>query len=315
MKKLSKEEFIFKANSKHNHKYDYSKVEYINSQVKVCIICPEHGEFWQTPANHLYGKKCPKCSTIAQHLSQTNSKEKFIEKAKQVHGDKYDYSKIEYKNNKTKVCIICPEHGEFWQKPNSHLNGRGCPLCGKTQKLTTEKFIEKAKQIHGNEYDYSKVEYVNCDTKVCIICPEHGEFWQTPHNHLNMQGCPQCNNCKNSILSQKIKNVLNLNNIDYIQEQTFEWLIDKSHLYIDYFLPKYNIGIECHGIQHFKSVEYFGGEEEFYNQQKRDLLKYALCKEHGIKIFYFADTEYKYFDKIYCDEKLMIEDIWNQHQK
>ena len=100
----------------------------------------------------------------------------FIEKAKKVHGDKYDYSKVNYIDSKTKICIICPEHGEFWQTPSSHLRKRGCPFCANNIKYTNEKFIEKASAIHHNRYDYSKTKYVNNKTKVCIICPEHGEF-------------------------------------------------------------------------------------------------------------------------------------------
>ena len=186
-KKFTTEEFIQRARKVHGDKYDYSKVEYVNNRTKVCIICPEHGEFWQTPDSHMLGNKCSKCSG-----SKKLTTEEFIEKAKQIHGNKYDYSKVEYKGNKIKVCIICPEHGEFWQMPINHCsknNHNGCPICAKTivaNKLRKNNsyFIEKAKQIHGDKYDYSKVEYVNNRTKVCIICPEHGEFWQTPDNHL-----------------------------------------------------------------------------------------------------------------------------------
>ena len=104
-------------------------------------------------------------------------KEEFIEKARKVHGDEYDYSKVEYKNNKTKVCIICPKHGEFWQKPNSHLSsGQGCPKCGGTCKIETEEWVKRAKKIHGDKYDYSLVNYKNYITKVKILCPKHGEF-------------------------------------------------------------------------------------------------------------------------------------------
>ena len=187
-KKLTTEEFIKKAKSIHGNKYDYSKVEYINTFTKVCIICPKHGEFWQTPNNHLNGQRCPYC--FGKIKSTT---EEFIEKAKSVHGNKYDYSKVEYVNNRTKVCIICPTHGEFWQEPIHHLNGHGCSKCYGNVKLTTEEFIEKAKSVHGNKYDYSKVNYVNALTKVCIVCPTHGEFWQTPNNHLLGQGCAKCN--------------------------------------------------------------------------------------------------------------------------
>lgn len=122
------------------------------------------------------------------------TQEEFIKKAQKVHGDKYDYSKVDYKTNKDKVCIICPEHGEYIQRPDMHIYGQGCPRC-KTDKLSSNKetFVEKARKIHGeNKYDYSKVEYINAKTKVCIVCPIHGEFWQTPNVHLGGKGCPKC---------------------------------------------------------------------------------------------------------------------------
>jgi len=127
-----------------------------------------------------------------KHSNVRKTTEQFIEEARQVHGDKYDYSKVEYVNSATKVCIVCPEHGEFWQRAGEHLKGKGCIKCAKHYKPTTEEFIEKARKAHGDKYDYSKVEYVNNKTKVCIICPEHGEFWQKPNNHLSGQGCPFC---------------------------------------------------------------------------------------------------------------------------
>ena len=120
------------------------------------------------------------------------TKEEFIKGARKKHGDKYDYSKVDYVNKRTKVCIICHEHGEFWQTPSSHLQGKGCPICGGTSTLTKEELIKKARKVHDNKYNYTKVEYVNNKTKVCIICPEHGEFWQTPYDHFYGCGCPKC---------------------------------------------------------------------------------------------------------------------------
>ena len=315
-KKLTTTEFIYKANKIHSNRYDYSKTMYINTHTKVCIICPEHGEFWQEPANHLSGQKCPKCASIEVHNNQSNGKDGFITKSKIVHGDKYDYSKVEYFNNHTKVCIICPEHGEFWQKPISHTQGKGCPYCGGTKKLTTEEFIERAKFIHGNKYDYSKAEYINTDTKVCIICPEHGEFWQTPHDHISSrQGCPNCNILKNSKIVQKIESKLNELKILFEKEKTFDWLINKSNMYIDFYLPEYNVGIECHGIQHFEPIDFFGGIDGYNAQKNRDLLKYKLCSDHNIKIYYFTEIDSEYFDKIYCDENALIKDICKVKQK
>ena len=201
MKKLTREKFIEKAKQVHGDKYDYSKVEYINSQTKVCIICKKHGEFWQKPNSHLLGYGCNKCAIEKRSKLATKTTDSFIERAKKVHGDKYDYSKVEYKGKDMNVCIICPKHGEFWQTPHNHLIGAGCPKCkneyiSKKYSDTTETFIEKARKVHGDKYDYSKVNYINSQTKVCIICPEHGEFWQRPNNHLNGWGCSKCSNEK-----------------------------------------------------------------------------------------------------------------------
>ena len=186
------EDFIQKARVIHGNKYDYSKAQYINCITKVCIICPEHGEFWQRPSDHLCGKGCIMCSRNSSAEKQSSNTEDFIKKARKIHGNKYDYSKVQYINSSTKVCIICSEHGEFWQIPSSHLQGVGCPKCSCNQKSGTDEFIAKSKKVHGNKYDYSKVEYVNNSTKVCIVCPEHGEFWQRPNNHLRGDGCPEC---------------------------------------------------------------------------------------------------------------------------
>ena len=312
-KRLTTDEFIKKAICVHSNRYDYSKTTYINTHTKVCIICPEHGEFWQTPHGHIGEQKqgCPYCGG-----SMKLTTEEFIEKAKIYHDDRYDYSKVEYINTDTKVCIICPEHGEFYQTPHRHICGNGCPDCSGTKKLTTEEFIEMANIIHVNKYDYSKVEYINTDTKVCIICPEHGEFWQTPHNHIgSRQGCPNCNILKNSKIVQKIESKLNELNIVFEKEKTFDWLINKSNMYIDFYLPEYNVGIECHGIQHFEPIDFFGGIEEYNNRKNRDLLKYKLCSDHDIKIYYFTEIDSEYFDKIYCDVNILIKDICKFKQK
>ena len=127
--------------------------------------------------------------------------EEFIKKAREVHGDKYDYSKVEYKGVKHKVVIVCPHHGDFNQNPSNHLLGAGCPICQKEHsasllRKTTDWFIQKAHEVHGNKYDYSKVNYVNSSTKVCIICKIHGGFWQLPGSHIKGHGCVKCRNVK-----------------------------------------------------------------------------------------------------------------------
>ena len=288
------DEWVQEAEKIHfDKKYDYSKVNYINNHTKVCIICPKHGEFNIRPNDMLNGQGCKLCGIEKNKIEKVSNTNIFIEKAKKVHGDKYDYSKVKYINNHTKVCIICPKHGEFWQIPNSHLNGSGCKLCGiearrKQRASSLNDFVEKSKIIHNNKYDYSKVKYINTDTKVCIICPEHGEFWQTPHGHLQGQGCSKC---YRSVLEENVAIILKEKNINYTQQKTFSWLKNKNKLRLDFYLPDYNIAIECQGRQHFEIVESFGGVEGIKYIQNNDKIKKILCEKNNLKLYYITYKE------------------------
>ena len=309
---MTTETFIKKAKKIHGNKYDYSKVKYVNSKTKVCIICPEHGEFWQTPSSHLNGHGCKKCFDMGKRgKSRQHDINWFIEKAQKIHGDKYDYSKVEYKTISTKVCIICPKHGEFWQTPSLHIwSKNGCDKCGGTYKSNTDEFIEKAKKIHGNKYDYSKVEYKGNKLKVCIICPDHGEFHQKPNGHLSGRGCPKC---KSSHLEREIRLFLENNNIIYEEQKTFEWLKLKKQQYIDFYLPEYNIAIECQGEQHFKKSGWGKGNNG-YKVISRDLNKNKLCKKHGIKIIYYSNLGIKYPYTVYEDKNNLLNEIIKKHK-
>lgn len=182
------ESFIAKARKRHGDKYDYSKVVYRRTDEKVCIVCPEHGEFWQEPHNHIQGAGCPKCSNM-----YSPSTEEFIAAARAVHGDKYDYSKAVYNGNKRKLCVVCPEHGEFWITPNNHISKKvGCSRCTGYYDLTIEEFIDEANKRFNNKYDYSKAVWRGFQKKIEIICPEHGSFFQTPMSHLKTMGCGKC---------------------------------------------------------------------------------------------------------------------------
>jgi len=196
--RLDTAQFIARAKAIHGDKYDYSKVVYIDMKTKVTIICPEHGEFEQSPNSHIHGGSgCWPCELNRRSKLYSSTTKEFIVKAEAKHGDTYDYSKVDYKNNETKVIIICRKHGEFLQSPAAHLVGGGCSLCGdervsKIHRSNTKEFIAKAKAIHGDKYDYTKVDYMNNYTKVIIICSLHGEFEQVPQYHLDGCGCPDC---------------------------------------------------------------------------------------------------------------------------
>ncbi len=123
--------------------------------------------------------------------------DKFISRARRVHGNKYDYALVEYSGSYIPVKIICREHGEFEQKPNNHLDGAGCKTCGRlaganARRSNTEQFIAKAKRVHGDKYDYSLVSYQRHELPVKIVCPAHGEFEQMPRGHLSGSGCRKC---------------------------------------------------------------------------------------------------------------------------
>lgn len=236
--------------------------------------------------------------------------EEFIEKAKQVHKDVYNYNKVKYVNAKTKVCIICPIHGEFWQTPDKHLIGHKCPFCNIKQKLTIEEFIKKANIVHNDFYNYSKVKYLNKDTKVCIICPIHGEFWQTPSAHLRGHGCPKCNQ---SHLEREVMQFLEDNNIKYEYQRKFKWMGQQS---LDFYLPDYNIAIECQGKQHFIPTN-FGSKtikpEDCYNVIiNRDKRKLKICKENNVKILYYTKEKYDYFlnEKIINNKSSLLQRIF-----
>ena len=303
---LNTEMFIEKAKSIHGDKYDYSKVEYNGCFEKICIICPKHGEFWQTPSSHLQGYGCKKCSTEKNHITQKHSKEDFIKMSCKIHGNKYDYSKVEYNDSRTKVCIICPEHGEFWQTPDNHLRGHGCQKCNifrlnEKTRMAKEDFIEKSIKIHGDKYDYSNVEYVNCDTPVKIICKIHGEFWQTPYNHLHKSGCPYCRESK---LEKYICKILFENKINFNRQKRFDWLGKQS---LDFYLPDYNIAIECQGRQHFEPINYFGGKSAFEYRKRLDEIKRDLCEKNKISLLYFSDK--KWNENMIINKDELIETI------
>ncbi|MBP6740820.1 MAG: hypothetical protein KA146_12560, partial [Leptospiraceae bacterium] len=187
--KLTTDEVIKDFKKVHGKKYDYSKVEYKNTDTKVIIICKKHGEFEQLPYAHKKGAGCPVCSGNIKH-----SLEQVVQDFRKVHGDKYDYSKVVYKNNMESVIIICPEHGEFLQTPGNHKSGQGCSKCIGKMLLTQEEVIRDFKETHGDRFDYSKVNYVNAKTYVTIVCKVHGDFLQLPDSHKRGTGCPKCLN-------------------------------------------------------------------------------------------------------------------------
>lgn len=302
-KRLTNNEFIKRAKEIHGDKYDYSKVDYKNSAEKVCIICAIHGEFWQRPSEHLKGCGCYVCANKLKGLSSKSNLNSFISKANEVHNNFYDYSLTEYKNSKSKVCIICPKHGKFWQSPNAHLHGYGCNDCGRektleSHKKSTEEFIAKAKEVHGDKYDYSKVHYERNNRKVCIICPKHGEFWQSPLSHTQGNGCHKCKQTKGET---KIEMYLRKHSIEYKMEHIFSckgYPYKRRLFKVDFWIEDKRIIIEYNGIQHYVENEFMGGHKRLIQRQKRDEDLRDYSKRNNIHLIEIPFTDFNNIEKI-----------------
>jgi hypothetical protein len=292
--------FIERAKKIHDNYYTYVN-NYSNARTNITIICPIHGEFQQRPDNHLQGKGCKLCGLNKLKILFTKSKEQFVNESNLIHNNKYDYSKSEYINDSTKLTIICPIHGDFYQKPNDHLQGAGCHDCksGKFANSMNMKyskiFIEKARQIHDNRFDYSKVKYNRMKDKVIIICNKHGDFEQLPYNHLMGNGCPIC---KNSIGENKIESFLKKNNFLFEREKTFDDCKNKEKLPFDFYLSDINTIIEFDGEQHFKPMGYFGGLKKLLYTQQNDKIKNEYCKNNNIRLIRIPYYEINNIEKI-----------------
>ncbi len=310
---MTTEDFIKKAKEIHGDKYDYSNTDLDKKDDKkrVSIICPVHGKFLQNIYSHLKGCGCYKCGKKSMAITQTMTVENFIEKANKAHGFKYDYSLTEYKGCYGKIVIICPIHGAFSQTAYSHLNGHGCPKCA-TEKNSiklisnTDEFISKSRKIHGDKYDYSLADYKGARIPIEIICQKGHIFKQIPNKHLQGHGCPIC---INSHLENEIEMLLNKCNITYEKQKTFEWLKNKGNMFLDFYLPDFNVTIECQGIQHFKDIN-FGGSVSLVEETKtRDKIKKELCEKHNIKVYYYANYHYDFPYYVYEDKNMLIDDI------
>ena len=315
-RKITYQDFIKRAREKHGDKYDYSKVNFDKITDKICIICPIHGEFQQKACSHLLGYGCKKCANHIVHCKNSFSNEEVKEKLKEIYGDKYDYSKVNYINSKKKIKLICPIHGEIEVLAYKALNGYGCPECRKEEsykKLMTsnEDWITKAREVHHDRYDYSLTQYNGYYNKIKIICPIHGEFEQIAYDHIQGKGCPKC---KLSKMEKEWMNYLTDNNIAYDYQYRPSFLKQgRSQLSLDFYLPEYNIAIECQGVQHFRYVKFFD-RGHTNNLYKRDITKLELCKKNHIKLFYFTNLkEYNFFigEKVYHSIDETMKDINN----
>jgi very-short-patch-repair endonuclease len=409
MKKLDKEQYIKSCIDKHGDRYDYGLVEYNGVRSKINIICKEHGVFLKNAKSHKEGQGCPKCSgdfgltkndfiikygrkdydyslledtfkiksiiriinkennliyqqwadhhkrginptkieakslfnklleihnskyryvieketyystdkikiidnltndifyyRVDRHLSGMKPNKVtlnyFLIKSNEVHNNKYDYSLVNFNSISDKVDIVCKEHGVFKQRVSNHMNLKdGCPKCAGVGKWNTDLLVLEFKNTHKDKFDYSKVVFENVDRKVEIICKEHGPFYQNIYKHLNGQGCRFCESPSKG--EDYVRMWLDDLKINYIRQHSFDSCKYINKLSFDFYLPDYNFCIEFDGEQHFKPVEYFGGDEGFDLNKKRDSIKNKWCLDNNvglIRIKYNEVNKIKYILK------------------
>lgn len=305
-KKMTEKEFIEKANHVHNNFFTYEHCKFTTVSDNVIVTCPIHGDFKVKASNHLNGCNCKKCQN--EHISHTITKTKkinastkklntnsFIEKAKSLNLESdYDFSETIYDKNNKKLKIICKKHGCFYITPNHFLSGRGCPECARNKKKTTDTFIKELKEKQPySDYDFSMVEYVNVHKPIKLKCNKCGcVFYNSPSNLLKGNKCPGCNI---SSMESEIKYALEKENIYFVYQKKFEWLINKRLMSLDFYIPEKNIAIECQGQQHF--IENIFGKKQLKEVAYRDKLKKELCSKNNIKMVYYANyhMDFPYF--------------------
>ena len=281
---LSNEDFILKSIKVHNKKYNYDLVQYINNKTKVSIKCNkcEH-IFLQTPNDHLQGYGCKKC---ADNNLKSNTKE-FIIKAKKIHGDKFNYDLVEYVKSSSKINIKCNKCNKiFLIIASNHLKiNSKCSLCSPKFRYDNLKWIDKAREIHGDKFNYDLVEYIDCRNKVIIQCNKcYKTFFQAPYHHISGKGCPFCNESKGELF---LKKILTENNIEFIPQHTFPGLANINALKCDVYVPIVNLIIEIDGDGHRKAC--FGSTPEkrqktFEDTVRNDAIKDNYAKVNGINM-------------------------------
>lgn len=307
MGKYGNEELISKFKAIHGDKYIYANDVSDNRDEngKIMVTCPRHGEFRINLSKHLNGQGCKQC----YQEKRQNKQARFVYKAALKHNGKYKYDKVEYKDPYTNVCIVCPKHGDFSQTPSTHLMGCGCKECMKEKfAIDQDVFIDRIRGIFGDKYDLSKIVYKNNREKVTLSCKVHGEFTKTPSGLYRGQGCPKC---KVSKLENEIMLFLGENGIDYIYQcnnAKFKWLGLQS---LDFYLPEYNLAIECQGEQHFRCGGNIFTEEKLIRTKDSDKRKLNKCKEHGIRILYYSNLGIEYPYEVFEDKGKLLEEIKN----
>ena len=288
-----KRAFIEKARMKFGDRFDYNMNEFICSKKEITIACKKHGEFKCTPDHHLLriDGGCRECFKESMHDKFVKESQKFIEQSKKIWGDNaFDYSNLNYINNRAHITFTCKKHGiTFQQTAYKHLRGnKQCPECLREDNverslMETSEFIERANKTHNNRYSYDKVDTKNRDEngKVTITCPIHGDYQQNPISHLNGNGCPKCAGTISKPEEEIKKYILSLSPNEKIVQGSYKILGRKE---IDLYFPGKNVALEFDGI--YWHTEQFGRGKHYH------LDKLNGCNKKGINLMHIFEDEW-----------------------
>lgn len=278
---ISYEEYLDKVKSIHNDEYEYPEKfdDFLQSKTVLDIICPIHGNFSQRAIDHLHKRGCPRCGDQRTADLKRKPTDVFIKQAIKVHDGKYRYNNVDYSNNRTLVDIECTVHGIFQQAPRPHLRGAGCPKCAGRNK-TNEEVIEELREARGDFYDYTQLEYTGANDPLKIICPKHGEFFQTLHNHKKGAGCSSCRPGK-SKPEDEIAEYLESLGLE-IQRNRRDVI---SPYELDIYVPSLQLAIEHCGLYWHSEAK---GKTNNYHLQKHN-----LCLDKGIRLLTIFEDEWR----------------------
>ena len=311
-KKKTNEEFILDLEKRGRLEKITLLEEYKGINTKILFKCNTCGYEWKTRPDHiLNGNGCPKCRDMVNHNKYAKTHKQFIvELEEKGILEKIDVLE-EYYANDIPILVRCKKCGYEWKtKPINLLRNKLCLKCAiESKKKSNIQFILDLKERGILESILPLEEYKGCKEKILFKCLKCGKEWMaTPDNILQYKGCP---NCLQSSLEDDIENILNEKNIEYIKQYCPNFLNNgKSHLRLDFYLPKYNIAIECQGKQHFKPIEFWGGDKGLKEQIERDERKFNLCESNGLNVLYYTTIEVpKSFNHEYFDKNKMLKVI------
>jgi len=301
-KTITKQEIINRFIAKHGNKFDYSLMDYTRSDKKIIVICPKHGQFSILPNHHWRGIGCKQCGIESKIQKTTKSIDTFILQAQKIHHDRYDYSKTKYIHSNEYVNIECKIHGEFNILPQNHLIGYGCYECLKESKLPSiqESFIKNSETLHNHRYNYSKVNYKVNYEKIIITCLKHGDFEQTPANHLKGEGCPKCSAI--SSISKGEKEI-----VDYLKSLNQNIVENNRSVLngkeLDIYISEKQLAIEFDGLY---------WHNELMKTKQYHLQKTIKCENKGIQLIHIFEDEWNEKQEIVKSRLLNLLELNNQ---